>query len=61
MLQTTPLAVIATPPFEVIIPPVVAVVVAIFDTPVVVKVGISILKVVKLTSVPYAVPAALVA
>jgi hypothetical protein len=59
--QHTPLAVTAPPPSEVILPPVTAVVKVIKVTAVVVRLGASRGEVVNEMSVPYAVPALLVA
>ena len=64
VLQQTPRAATAAPPSELILPPLAEVVVVIELIAVVVSVGIEIpgvVKVIKLTSLPYAVPALLVA
>ena len=60
VLQHVPLFDTEAPPFEVIFPPVVAVVRVMADAVVVVNEGV-IGKVVKVSSFPYAVPALLVA
>jgi hypothetical protein len=59
--QQTPFSVILPPPSELILPPEAAVVAVIAVIPVVVTVGITTGFVVKVISLPYAVPALLVA
>jgi len=61
VLQQTPLAFMLAPPSEVIAPPLTAVVIVIPVTAEVVTVGLCIDVVVNVTSLPYAVPFALVA
>ena len=60
VLQHTPLSVTDAPPSEVTFPPLEAVVVVMEDAAVVVTAG-AVVEVVKVLSVPYAVPAVLVA
>ena len=60
MLQQTPLAVTSAPPSKVTFPPLDAVFDVIAETAVVLTVGV-VVEVVKLTSLPYPVPALFVA